>query len=279
MEAILVPVISVTTMGVVLSAILCIASKLMYVKTDERVAQLLECLPGVNCGVCGYPGCSGYATALGSDKNIKNNLCTPGGNAVMTKLCAILGVEAGSAVTPKYAVVHCGGDCTSRQKKMNYRGILSCVAAKQVCGGDGACSFGCLGYGDCQKVCPTNAVNIVNGLARIDPELCTGCGLCVKTCPSKMITIEDANIPVVFLCNSIEKGAIVRKKCAKGCIVCGKCVRACMSGAITLEDHLVKIDHEKCSLCGGCAEVCVTGTIRHTAVKTGNTNRAKGESL
>ena len=29
-----------------------------------REEAILGCLPGANCGGCGYPGCSGYASAL-----------------------------------------------------------------------------------------------------------------------------------------------------------------------------------------------------------------------
>ena len=260
MNGIFIAVFSVTAIGVFCAAILSIASKLMYVKIDERVAQLQALLPGANCGACGYPGCSGYAAAL-LGGNVKTNLCSPGGPAVVEAISAILGVEAAS-VEQKAAVVHCRGDCNARQKKMDYKGIQSCAAAKQLFGGEGACVFGCIGYGDCQKVCPSNAICIENSLARIDKRLCTGCGLCVKACPNKLISIEDAGIAVAVFCKSIEKGAVVRKKCSKGCIGCRKCIQGCMSAAISVEENLAAIDYEKCSRCGGCAEVCVTKCIQ-----------------
>ena len=266
MNAIFIAVFSVTSIGIVCAAILCIASKFMYVKVDERIVQLTDSLPGANCGACGYPGCSGYATALLSDTGVKPNLCTPGGSDALAKISAILGVEA-VGVERKAAIVHCRGDCDAQQKKMDYRGIQSCAAAKQLFGGEGACAFGCLGYGDCKVVCPSKAVCIENGLARIDPRLCTGCGLCVKACPNSLISVASESIVVSVLCKNLEKGAVMRKKCSRGCVACSKCVRTCLSAAITVEDNLARIDYDKCSRCGGCAAECVTKSIQLVNLK------------
>ena len=267
MDSIFIPVFSLSTLGVICAVVLVIAAKLMFVKVDERLEKLTNTLPGVNCGACGYPGCAGYATALIKGEAMPN-CCLPGGPSVMAKLSSILGVEAGS-IEKKSAIVHCRGDCNSQQKKHDYKGIQSCEAASQLFAGEGACAFGCLGYGDCQVVCPAHAICLENGLARIDPRLCTGCGICVKTCPKSLISLEKAGIAVSVLCKNIEKGAVVRKKCSKGCIGCGKCVKECPDGAIVMENNLAVIDYEKCSGCGHCAEVCVTNSIiRHTPEQT-----------
>jgi len=263
MSAIITAVISVTSIGLISAVVLGIAFKFMYVRVDERIELIQDCLPGVNCGACGYPGCQGYATALVSDKKTKNNLCTPGGKSAMVRISELLGVET-EAVERMTAIVHCRGDCNTQQKKMDYQGIHSCAAAKLLFGGEGACAFGCLGYGDWKKICPRNAICVENGLARINSKLCIGCGLCVRMCPGSLITIEKSGAAVLVLCQSNEKGSLVRKKCTKGCIGCGKCVRGCLSDAIVIEDNLAVIDHEKCSLCGGCSEVCVTGSILRT---------------
>lgn len=258
MDTIYVAVFSVTSIGVICAALLCIASKLMYVQTDERITELLEILPGANCGACGYPGCTGYASAL-LGGGVKGNLCTPGGPAAAEKIGAMLGIEAGT-VEKKSAVVHCRGDV--QKKKMDYSGIRSCGAARQLFGGEGSCAFGCLGYGDCLKVCPVSAICIENSLARINTNLCTGCGLCVKACPNALITIEKTDRAATVMCKNAEKGAAVRKKCTNGCIACGKCVKECPAGAIVMEDNLARIDYAKCTDCGRCAEVCVTKSIQ-----------------
>ncbi|MCL2380915.1 MAG: RnfABCDGE type electron transport complex subunit B [Treponema sp.] len=258
---IFIAVLSVTAVGASCAVMLCIAAKVMHVKVDERVAQLQEIMPGINCGACGYPGCSGYAEALVSGAGVKTNLCTPGGAEVLARISAILGVEAESVV-PKTAVVNCLGDSGSQQKKMEYKGIQSCQAAKLLFGGEGACAFGCLGYGDCQIVCPTDAVCMQDSLARIRAGLCTGCGLCVKACPNDLISIENASAPVFVMCKNIEKGAVVRKKCSKGCIGCGKCARECPEKAIVVENSLARIDYAKCSGCGHCVQSCVAKCIK-----------------
>ena len=260
MSVIITAVVSVTIIGTICAIILNVASQLMYVKVDIRVTQLLEVMPGTNCGACGYPGCSGYATALLSGEDVKVNLCTPGGSETLSKISAILGVEAGT-IEQKIAVVSCAGDQKARQKKMDYFGLQTCEAAKSLFGGDNACAFGCLGYGDCQTVCPSDAVCMENGLARIIMNLCTGCGLCVKACPNSLISIDNADIPVFVACKNIEKGAVVRKKCSSGCIACNKCVKECPDEAIVIEDNLAKIDYSKCSGCRRCVEVCITKCI------------------
>jgi Na+-translocating ferredoxin:NAD+ oxidoreductase RNF subunit RnfB len=273
MDTVMIAIISVTGIGAACAAVLCVASKFMFVKADERVARLQECLPGSNCGACGFPGCAGYAAALIADSNISSNLCTPGGAVVLRQLSDILGVEAGD-VAVKFAVVRCRGSRGTQQTKMEYKGIETCMAAKPVFGGGGACAFGCLGYGDCGAVCPADAICMEDGLARIDKRHCTGCGLCVKACPNKLITVEDASIPVAVLCENTEKGAVVRKKCENGCIACRKCARECPSEAIIVEDNLAVIDYEKCTCCGHCAEICITKCIQPFAASKAGTAEA-----
>ncbi|MCL2719877.1 MAG: RnfABCDGE type electron transport complex subunit B [Treponema sp.] len=256
MNLIIIAVISVTAIGIICAIILNVASQLMYVKVDIKVTQLIDVMPGANCGACGYPGCEGFAIALAAGE-AKANLCTPGGSSVLEKISAILGVEA-DEIEQKIAFVYCCGDCNSRQKKMEYLGIQSCDAAKRLYGGENSCAFGCLGYGDCKVLCPSDAICMENGLAHIIKENCTGCGLCIKACPNKLISIEKASIPVIVACKNIEKGAVVRKKCSNGCIACTKCVKDCCQGAIIIEDNLAKIDYTKCDGCRKCVEVCMT---------------------
>ena len=50
--------------GAVSGALLTIAGKLFFVKTDETVEKITEALPGANCGGCGFAGCSIFAPQL-----------------------------------------------------------------------------------------------------------------------------------------------------------------------------------------------------------------------
>ncbi len=255
MNSIIFAVLSVTGIGFICAAILSVASRVMAVEVDERVALIVECLPGVNCGACGFSGCAGYADALVSGDGARSNLCIPGGAETTKAISAVLGVDAGETAH-KVAVIRCGGDHDTRSRKMDYIGIDSCAAAKLLHGGAGSCAFGCLGYGDCRVLCPNDAICVINGLARVNPGLCVGCGLCARACPNDVITVENSVCQAVVICRNIEKGAIVRGKCRVGCIACGRCAGECPSGAIELRDNLAVIDQDKCSNCGHCVSVC-----------------------
>ena len=260
MNGILLAVISVTVIGLICGVMLAIVSKLMAVKEDERISRIRECLPGANCGACGYAGCDGYAAALVND-GAKTNLCVPGSDGVSLKISEILGVEY-EDVIEQVAVVHCKGDPTVAKMRYEYHGIDSCAAAKLLYGGNKLCPYGCLGYGDCAKVCPKDAICVDSGVARIDTSVCIGCGQCVKACPNHLITTENDTIKTLVTCASRDRGADVRKQCSHGCIACTKCVRECPENAISIVDNLAVIDYGKCTGCGHCAEVCTTGCIQ-----------------
>lgn len=252
---------SVTAIGLLCSILLVVVSKFMAVTTDERVAFIREALPGVNCGACGFSGCDGYSAALVAGGTAVN-LCIPGGDLVSRQIGVILDMAPGDDVPMRVAVVHCIGDTGARREKMEYRGLHSCSAARRLYGGEGACAFGCIGYGECADVCPNGAICVERGLARVDPRKCTGCGLCVKVCPNKVISIEDVGIAVAVRCMSTESAASVSTKCTVGCIACMRCVKACEAGAITVNGFLAQIDYTKCTGCGKCADSCNRGCIK-----------------
>jgi ferredoxin len=176
----------------------------------------------------------------------------------------------------KVAIMHCIGDSETMREKMEYAGINTCFAAKQLYGGQGACTFGCIGFGDCVRVCPASAVCIENNLARIDTRKCSGCGICVKACPVNVLAVTQTPVHVVVMCKNTEKGARMKDKCSKGCIGCMKCVKVCHAEAITVNESLAVVDYTKCDGCEAqppqsdmdvpmekhkCAGVCVKGCI------------------
>ena len=61
---IVIAVVVVGIIGLLCAVMLTIASKFMAVEVDERIPMVRECLPGANCGACGFAGCDGYAAAL-----------------------------------------------------------------------------------------------------------------------------------------------------------------------------------------------------------------------
>lgn len=263
MNEILTAVIPVVIIGLICAAVLVTASKIMAVKENEKIPKIRECLPGANCGACGFAGCDGYAKALAETEGTPTNLCVPGGDSVSRKISELLGVEF-EDVIEKVAVVHCSGDCRFTQDRVEYSGIESCAAAKLIFSSKGECSYGCMGLGDCAKACPNNAVCIESGIARINTKQCVGCGLCVKACPNTVISLMDDVERAVVACNNKDKGAQTRKACKSGCIGCKKCEKVCPSGAIKVVNNLAQIDYSKCPDCedfGICARECTTGCI------------------
>lgn len=253
------PILLLAGTGLVCAVMLSLAAKFMAVKTDERFTKLRSCLPGANCGACGYAGCDDYAKKL--LEGVATNLCIPGGDGVAKDLAGVLGVEA-EDVKERYGVVKCNGDCAEAGYIMDYCGHESCAAANQFFSGRGKCAHGCLGYGDCALICEYDAIKIVNGVAYVDKQKCAGCGQCAKACPKGLIELVDYSANVYVACNSTEKGAVTRKQCKNGCIGCKKCERNCPAGAITVTNNLAYIDQDKCTSCGLCVSQCPTKAIK-----------------
>lgn len=51
-------------LGAIFGLVLAIASKVFEVKTDPRLPEIIEALPGANCGGCGFAGCSDCASNI-----------------------------------------------------------------------------------------------------------------------------------------------------------------------------------------------------------------------
>ena len=250
-------------LGLVFGLILAIASKVFYVKTDPRLEKLVDALPGANCGGCGYAGCAAYAQAVLEGKAPVGG-CVSGGNEVARAMAEIMGVKA-EEVQRKVALVRCAGyhgideegKPTGSKQKGVYEGIPDCLAATKVAGrGPLICKYGCLGFGNCTKVCQYDAIHIVKGVAKVDPEKCVGCMACAQVCPRELIVPVDYGSFAVVACASKAKGAVTIRGCTAGCIGCGLCMKICPEKAIHVEKNLAVIDYKKCTNCGLCATVC-----------------------
>ena len=258
MEAIWLAVGVAAAVAALAGVILAVASVALAVPKDEKVEALREALPGANCGACGFSGCDGYAEAMAHD-GAAVGLCSPGGEACVAATSEILGVTG--SVVKKTAFVRCGGCDALAPKAFEYIGVPSCAAAVKFYGGDKACSYGCLGYGDCVKACTFEALSIENGIAKVDASRCVGCGVCATACPKSLLVVTEAKTAAVVACNNRDKGAVARKACKTACIGCMKCQKVCEAGAIKVENFLASVDPDKCIGCGKCVEACPQGCV------------------
>ncbi|MBO5670140.1 MAG: 4Fe-4S binding protein, partial [Clostridia bacterium] len=178
MKEILIPVVIFAVLGTVMGLILAVASKLLAIKRDERIDAVLECLPGANCGGCGYAGCAALAEA------IVRGEASPGACPATdpAKIGAIMGVET-SAHTRMVAEVLCSGSTECAKHRFVYENVTDCYAAEALAGGDKYCAAGCIGLGSCVEKCAFGALSIVNGVAVVDRDKCQSCGVCVDVCP------------------------------------------------------------------------------------------------
>ncbi len=248
--------------GMIAAVILYFVSKAFYVEEDPRIEEVQGCLPGANCGGCGYAGCHAMAEAMVREMDTSIAYC-PGGD--YDQIGKILGIEAATR-DPQVCVVRCNGTCENSPSKVHYDSAITCAFANTVYAGEGACAYGCLGCGDCVRACSFDAIKMdaETHLPVVDETKCVGCKACAKACPRGVLEIRDKgkNSRRVYVsCNNKDKGAVAKKNCTVACIGCGKCVKVCPFEAIVVHDNLAYIDYTKCKLCRKCVSECPTGAI------------------
>ncbi len=232
----LIAIVSLGGLGLILGAVLGIAAWKFGTRTDEREEKIMNILPGVNRGACGFPGCQAYCSALLKGK-ARINICPVGGEEVSMKLAEVLRIKV-EETEPKVAVICCRGGKDKVNEKFIYRGIADCFAASLLQGGFKNCTYGCLGLGSCVGACPFGALTMdENGLPVVDEDKCTGCGLCSKECPRNIIRIIPRSQKVYAGCVSKDKGKSVRNICDVGCFGCGICAKV-SEGAIVMDENL-----------------------------------------
>jgi len=253
MQEILIPVITLGGLGLFFGTLLAVSSKIFHVERDERIDEIVSCLPGANCGGCGYAGCSNLAAEIVAG-NAPVSACPVGGKDSAEKIAAIMGTESGEVVR-LVAHVNCRGG-EQAKRKYTYEGIHDCLAASKVAGGPLECAYGCLGLGTCERACKYDAMHVENGVAVVHAGNCVACRQCVEACPRHLISVVSEKQDVFVSCSSHSRGAELRRICNIGCIGCTLCTKACPTGAITVNDNLASIDYDNCINCGKCADVC-----------------------
>lgn len=261
-------IISLAGFGILLGAVLAIASRRFHVEVDPRIKQILEVLPGSNCGACGLPSCEAAAESVARG-DVPVNVCRAGGPEVTAAMGMIMGVEVEAGI-PLVAHIHCRGGKSLSPLRAFYQGVNSCRAAHLV-GGGKACPFGCLGLGDCADVCPVNAIAFdEEGIRRVNVRKCTGCGLCADICPRDLIEIVPATAKVFVRCRSRYTGKKAVSVCKVACIGCRRCEKACPEDAIHVVNGFAVIDYKKCTGCEECGAVCPTDSIQNWVEREGH---------
>ena len=243
MNILAISLIAMGGLGLFFAVVLGIASQKLKVQEDPIVEDVFSALPGLNCGACGFAGCHDLAEKIAAQGSLDNLGCPPGGAKAAAAISKILGIDAGNQIE-KRAVIKCGGTRELAKERADYNGVKNCTAAELVGGGAKACSYGCLGFGDCEPVCPFDAIQVgPDGLPHVIEEKCTACGLCVEACPRKIIELVPCSNRIVVACNSNDKGGEVRKACKVGCIACTLCVKTAPEG-YSINCNLARVNYE-----------------------------------
>ncbi len=235
---------------------LAFASGALAVKKDERVEAVEEALPGLNCGACGYAGCSAYAEAI-VNQGEKLTLCGPGGGDATAAIARIMGKEIDHSGEKMVAQVHCRGGRDVSSYEFNYQGMEDCTALHLLYGGDKVCKEGCLGLGSCIRVCPVDAIDYdEEGKVWVDKHACISCGKCIEICPTGVIKWVPYSADYIVACNNTDTGKNVRKYCSVGCIACKLCEKKSPEGGYVVEENLSRIDYSRSGDRSAGAEKC-----------------------
>lgn len=197
--------------GSVAGILLAVAWHFFYVKEDPCIESVTDALPGVNCGGCGFPGCSGAARAIVSGK-APVNVCSVGGFDVMQRIAGILDLKT-AYDGPVIAVAGClNGD--RLEKKYHYSGIRNCRAEHLLYGGSNGCENGCIGNTSCVRACSFSAIRIgPDRVPEINESKCRGCGKCVAVCPRGVLSLMGLSEKLLYMNRENDCLAPCRQKC------------------------------------------------------------------
>ena len=255
MQIIVCSVVLISLIALIIGIFLGISSEVFKVEVDEKIIKVRECLPGNNCGGCGFAGCDALAEAIVKGK-ASANACPVGGNPVSKKISEVMGVSSSEAVK-MVAYVHCNGTCVNSNKVYEYNGAKDCrLAVSLPNAGEKKCINACFGYGTCVSVCKFDAIHIVDGVAKVDEDKCVACKACINICPMKVIDLVPYGKKHKVECSNRDKGKLAMDVCKVSCIGCGMCEKTCSKNAIKVNNNIAIMNFDKCDDCGDCAKKC-----------------------
>ncbi|MCX6609224.1 MAG: 4Fe-4S binding protein [Acidobacteria bacterium] len=210
------------SIGVSLAAVLAFADKKLYVYEDPRIDEVENMLPKANCGACGCVGCHDFAEKLVNNQTVPAKCSVSSADGILA-IATFLQIDAGTS-EKRVARLACAGGPHVARHRAQYFGLPTCRAAAIVNGGAKGCSWGCLGLGDCERVCDFNAISMnSHSLPVITESLCTACGDCVDICPKQLFSIHAASHQLWVACRSLADGQQAEAECEVACTACGRC--------------------------------------------------------
>jgi len=243
-----------------LALMLVLANKKLYVYEDPRIDAVEEMLPHANCGACGYPGCRPFAEALVSGEALPGK-CTVSTEEGRARIADYLGVALGGDER-QVARLACAGGANVARLQAQYEGLESCQAAALVSGGGKGCSWGCLGYGDCEVVCDFDAIAMdAQGLPVVDVDKCTACGDCVEACPKDLFSLEPMSHRLWVACKNQDMGDEILEECEVACTACGRCAMDAPGDLIEMAYNLPVVKHATAFETKEPIQRCPTGAI------------------
>jgi Na+-translocating ferredoxin:NAD+ oxidoreductase RNF subunit RnfB len=242
--AAIVSVSLMVALGGLLTTVLAIANKRLFVWEDPRIEEVEELLPGANCGACGSPGCHAFAEQVVAGDS-KPGLCTVSAPEPLVKIASLLGVDLGKE-EKRVARLACAGGTNVARQRVTYEGLGTCRAAHLVAGGGKGCSWGCLGFGDCDQVCDFDAISMNEfSIPEVDEDRCTACGDCVEICPRDLFSIHPVSHQLWVACKSLAAGDEAEVECEVACNGCSRCAADASPGLISMESDLAVVDYSR----------------------------------
>ncbi len=258
-------------LGLVLASVLAVANRKLHVAEDPRIDEVEEMLPNTNCGACGSPGCRAFAESCVQGA-ANPSQCTVSSRDMTAFIAGYLGVEL-SDEEKKVARLACAGGNHVAKMRAVYSGLKTCRAAVAVGGGGKACSWGCLGLGDCDVSCDFDAIHMdTHGLPVVDEDKCVACNDCVVACPLDLFSLQPVSHQLWVACKSLAEGDQALAECEVACTGCARCASDAPDGLISIKDNLATIDYSRNRLASKLPiQRCPTGAIvwleNHAATK------------
>lgn len=158
-------IFSLAILGSVLGLVLGYAAKFFKVEQNPIVEEIIEMMPGSNCGQCNYPGCAPAAEAIVAGE-ASPTCCPPGGRMLAEEIAAKLGLSLDASNMEEEVPMYAQVDETL-----------------------------CIGCARCIKKCPTDAIiGAPKQIHAVIKDACTGCKACIDICPTECLQMHPFEV-------------------------------------------------------------------------------------